>query len=189
MTIDGERGAKICRQVFWLKGWESKSIHQELMSAAGDDSYGPSQIKILLQRFRAGDLSCNDLPRVGRRPLTLGLQVQAFLQKYPLASARIIAKHFLTIASTVKEILQRELGVRKFSRHWVPHSLSDAQKVARGEAAKEMVRILQMSETNDFDGATIGGNSWFQHNRASSKIFARSAEDVISGTRQARIKL
>jgi hypothetical protein len=31
---------------FWLKGWGSKKIHQELMGTLGDDAYGLSQIKI-----------------------------------------------------------------------------------------------------------------------------------------------
>jgi hypothetical protein len=61
----------------------------------------------------------------------------------PFASARIITKDFLTAVSTVKEIRQKELGMRKFSRRGLPHSLSDAQKIARAEAAKEMSGILQ----------------------------------------------
>jgi hypothetical protein len=63
--------------------------------------------------------------------------------------------------------------------------LSDAQKVVRVEAAKEMLRILQESETNDFDDIATGGESWFQHTTASSKMFARSATDVIPRARQA----
>jgi hypothetical protein len=63
--------------------------------------------------------------------------------------------------------------------------LSDAQKVARVEAAKEMVRILQESETNDFDGIATGDESWFQHTTASSKMFAPSAADIIARMRQA----
>jgi hypothetical protein len=86
-------------------------------------------------------------------------------------------------ASTVKKILQRELGMRKSSRLWVPHSLSDAQKVARVEAAKEMLSILQKSETNDFDGFATNDESWFQHITASSKMFARSAAYVITRIR------
>jgi hypothetical protein len=131
-----------------LKGWESKRIHQALINTLGDDPYGLSQIKIWLQRFRTEDLSCGDLPRAGRPPLTLRPQVDAFLHKYPFISTRIIAKYFLTTASTVKDIHLRELGTRKFSRRWVPHSLSDAQKVGRVEAAKN-VKDLQESETND----------------------------------------
>jgi hypothetical protein len=47
-----------------------------------------------------------------------------------------------------------------------------------------MLQILQESETNDFDGIATGDESWFQHTMASLKMFARSAANVISGTRQ-----
>jgi hypothetical protein len=33
------------------------------------------------------------------------------MQKYPLASARIIAQHFLTTVPTIEDILQRQLGI------------------------------------------------------------------------------
>jgi hypothetical protein len=123
----------------WLKGWGAKRIHEELMSTLGDDSYGVPQIKIWLQKFRNGDLSCKDSPR-SRRPLfTLGPQLEAFMQKYPSASARVIAKHFLTTVPMIKDILQRELGTKKFSRRWVPHFLSPSQKIARVEASKTIL--------------------------------------------------
>jgi hypothetical protein len=75
--------------------------------------------------------------------------------------------------------------MRKCSWRSVSHSLSDVQKVARVEVAKEMLRILQESETNDFDGISIGEESWFQHTTASSKTFASLAPNAIPRTRQA----
>jgi hypothetical protein len=63
--------------------------------------------------------------------------------------------------------------------------LCNTQKIACVEAAKEMLSILQESETNDSGGIATGNESWFQHARASSKMFARSAADVIPRTRQA----
>jgi histone-lysine N-methyltransferase SETMAR len=48
-----------------------------------------------------------------------------------------------------------------------------------------MLRILQEQETNDSDGIAIGKGSWFQHITASWKMFAHSAANVISRTRQA----
>jgi hypothetical protein len=93
-----------------------------------------------------------------------------------------IAEHFLATASAGKEILQRELGMRKSSRRWVPRSLNNAQKVACIEAAKETLRILQKSQTNDFDGSATGDQSWFQNTTASSKMFPPSAADVIPRT-------
>jgi hypothetical protein len=66
-----------------------------------------------------------------------GPQLAGFKQKYPFASARIIAQHFLTTIPTIKDILQRELGMRKFSRRWVRHFFSPAQKVVPVEASKQ----------------------------------------------------
>jgi hypothetical protein len=44
---------------------------------------------------------------------------------------------------------------------------------------------LQETETNDFDGIVTGDESWFQHTKASSKMFAHSAANAIPGTWQA----
>jgi hypothetical protein len=51
--------------------------------------------------------------------------------------------------------------MRKSSRLWVPHFLGEAQKAARVKASKEMLRILQDSEANKFDGIVTGDESWF----------------------------
>jgi hypothetical protein len=67
----------------------------------------------------------------------VGPQSEAFIQKHPVASVRAITQHFLTGVLTIKDILQRELGMRKFSRHWVPHFLSPTQKVARVKHQKQ----------------------------------------------------
>jgi hypothetical protein len=81
VTIDGESGTKIFRQVFMGERMGFEKIHQDLMNTLGDDAYGLSQIKIWLQRFRTWDLSCSGLSRAGRSPLTLQPQaeVEAFL--------------------------------------------------------------------------------------------------------------
>jgi hypothetical protein len=123
----------------WLKGQGAKRIHQELMSTLGDDSYAVSQIKTWFQKFRNGDLSSKDSPRSGRPLLTLEPRLEAFMQKYPFARATVIAQHFLTTVPTIKDIPQKELGMRKFSRCWVPHFLSPTQKVARVEASKTIL--------------------------------------------------
>jgi hypothetical protein len=185
VTIDGEKGIKIRRQVFVA---ERMGIEKD-SSEADEHTRGRCLLAVsdqnLVSEVQNRRSSFNDLPRAARPPLTSGPQAEAFLQKYPFASARIIAKRFLRAASAVKEIIQRELGMRRFSRRWVPHSMSDAQKVARVEAAKEMLKISQEPEKNDFDGIAAGDESWFQHTTAPSKMFARLTAVVIPRTQQA----
>jgi hypothetical protein len=115
---------------------------QNLMSTLGNDDYGLSQIKIGLQRLRNGNLSCIDLPHAGRPPLTLGPQVEAFLHfsksilwKCPHNREALPDSCFYCQRNSSERI---EMGMKKFSRRWVPHSLSDVQKVARVEAAKNV---------------------------------------------------
>jgi hypothetical protein len=90
VTADGERGTKICSQVFLAEGMGIEKDPSRADEHIWDDAYGLSQIKIWLHRFRTGDRLCSDLRRGGQPPLTLGPQVDAFLQKYPFASARMI---------------------------------------------------------------------------------------------------
>jgi hypothetical protein len=106
------------------------------------------------------------------------------MQKYPFASARVIAQHFLTTVPTIKDILQRELGMRKLSRRWMPHFLSPAQKIARVEASKTISRVLQGAESNDFEGIATSDESWFRYCYSSSTVFAQAPFEVIPRTRQ-----
>jgi hypothetical protein len=168
----------------WLKGWGAKRIHKRLMSTLGDDSERVSQIKIWVRKFRNGDLSGKQSQRSGRLLLTLGPQLEAFTPKYSFARARGSAQHYLMMVPRTKDILQMDFGVRKFSRHRVPHFLSPAQKVARVEASKTILRVLQDPESNDFKGIATDDESWFRYCYPSSIIFARAPSEVLPRTRQ-----
>jgi hypothetical protein len=106
------------------------------------------------------------------------------MQNYPFASARVIAQHFLAKVPTIQDTLQRELGRRKFSRRWVPHLLIPAQKVARVEASKTILRVLQDTESNDFEGIVTGDEFWFRYCYSSSTMFARAPSEVRPRSRQ-----
>jgi hypothetical protein len=48
-----------------------------------------------------------------------------------------------------------------------------------------MFRVLQESETNNFNNIATDDESWFQHTMASSKMFTRSTADAIPNSQQA----
>jgi hypothetical protein len=76
------------------------------------------------------------------------------------------------------------LEMRKFLRCWVPHLLSPAQKVARVEASKTILRVLQDAESNDFKWIATGDEAWFRYCYPSSTMLARAPSEVIPRTRQ-----
>jgi hypothetical protein len=106
------------------------------------------------------------------------------MHKYPFVSARVITQNFLKTVPPIKDILQRALAMKKFSWRWVPHFLSPAQKVACVEASKTILRVLQDTESNDFEGIATGDESWFRYCYPSSTMFARAPSEVIPRKRQ-----
>jgi hypothetical protein len=96
----------------------------------------------------------------------------------------MLSPQFSVIAATVKEILVRDLSLQKFTRRWLPHGLSDPQKMTRIEASNEPLQILNDLEADFFDGMTTGDKSWFHYLYKSWVTFAKSPGDVIPRTRK-----
>jgi hypothetical protein len=91
--------------------------------------------------------------------LISGSQLATFLEKYLFTSARVLAQHFLTRRSTIKEIIQRELGLKKIlAALGAPFSVP-RQNVAFVEPSTGMLRTLHESEENYFKGITTGDKS------------------------------
>jgi hypothetical protein len=84
----------------------------------------------------------------------------------PFTSARVLAQHFLTNVPTIKEILRRKRGSKRFLRTGSDF-LAPAQKVVRFEASPEMLGKLHESEKNHFEGIATGDESWFQYSDSS----------------------
>jgi hypothetical protein len=86
---------------------------------------------------------------------------------------------------TIKEILTRDLELKKFARRWVPHQLNPSQKVQRVEPAKLLLQILQMLQPNAVDGIATGDESWFQYMYISNSAFAPSRNLAATRTKDA----
>jgi transposase len=113
---------------FFRKGLSANAIYKELSTVLGPTAYSLAQVKNWCTRFTEGDLTCSDQLRIDRLRHMLRTDLSQFLQEFPFATARQLAENFNESKHTIKTILERKLGLRKFSRRWVPHSLSDSQK-------------------------------------------------------------
>jgi hypothetical protein len=84
----------------------------------------------------------------------------------------------------VKEILRREIGLKKSSRRCVPHLLSDAQKKLQVDASRKLLSLLGMYAEHNFEGIATGDESWFQSSSYSDSLFVRSGESVVPRIRR-----
>jgi hypothetical protein len=85
-------------------------------------------VKRWLREFKSSDLSYLDENSPGRPFTLLGPVLKKFLDKFPFASANLLSRHFDISPPTVKDILHRELGLKKYTRRWATHELSEGQK-------------------------------------------------------------
>jgi hypothetical protein len=169
---------------FWLREHRPRQIHQELFATLGSDADSEDSVQSWVARFESGDISCEDISRAGRPFTDLAELFCLFRQDYPFASVRMLSRHFGVCATTVKDILARDLGLKKFTRRLAPHTLSGPQKVKRVEASAELLQILNDLEADSFDGIATGDESWFQYLYESLAMFAKSPGDVTPRTRQ-----
>jgi hypothetical protein len=100
----------------WIKRFGARCIHIKLSRVLGNNCYIPVVIERWLARFREGGLSCADHSRSGRPVIHISECLRAFLDKFSLASANVMSKHFRIVCGTIMEIPQRDLGLKKFSR-------------------------------------------------------------------------
>jgi hypothetical protein len=84
----------------------------------------------------------------------------------------------------VKEMLRRELGLKKFSRRSVPHLLSDDQKKLLVGASRKLLSLLGIYAEPNFKGIATDDESWFQCSSYSDSMFAGSRESIVPRIRR-----
>jgi hypothetical protein len=101
---------------FWMRGLAPSAIYQELQNTHCSTAYSEDSVENWVRRFLSGDTSCADLPRAGRPPTDLSEPLRKFLNDFPFATARMMSRQFSAHPTTIKEILRRDLGLKKFAR-------------------------------------------------------------------------
>jgi hypothetical protein len=100
----------------FLKGLSANAICRKLSTVLGPTAYSLAQVKNWCTRLTAGDLTCSDQLRTDRHRHMLTTDLSQFLQECFFGTARQLAEHFNKSKHNIKTILERELGLRKFSR-------------------------------------------------------------------------
>jgi dTDP-4-dehydrorhamnose reductase len=95
-------------------------------------------------------LSLDDQFKSGRSQSDIADAISQFLSREPFLSAGILAKRLATSSHTMKKILTRDEGMRKFTRRWVPHDLSATEKAKRVVDGWMLVEALRNDESQDF---------------------------------------
>jgi histone-lysine N-methyltransferase SETMAR len=139
----------------------AKRILRKLVKVYADQAYTLGSIKYWLKKLRSGITEIIDSPRPGRPIVDLAEILLGLLAEQPYASTKSLAKQTQASQETVKRVLIQEMGFQKYTLKWVPHDLSQSQKLERVTASRELLRVLQENRGNNFADIITGDESWF----------------------------
>mgnify|MGYP001073832873 CR=1 FL=1 len=169
---------RIVIKFFYLKGLGYKKTHQELEEVLHESAISLSTVKRWIQRFKSGDLTCQDLERSGRPQIDLSESILAILNDFPFASAKYISKRLYCSTNTIISNLENNLGYKRFIRRWVPHELTEENKIERVQKSKELLAILLEHQKNNFCTIITLDESWFYFEYQARAMYASSSKKV-----------
>jgi hypothetical protein len=143
----------------FIQGKRLKSIHGELRGVLGEAAVNLTTIKPRCRRFKDGNFSLDDEFRSARRRTDIGAAISQFLSKEPFISAHGLTKKLASSPDTIKEILTRDLGMRKFTRRWVSHDLNATDKPKRVVDARTLLQALRNDQSQNFSHIMTGDKS------------------------------
>lgn len=147
---------------YWLKKSSPEETYEEMQKTYGSKCPSKGFVYKWFEEFNNGRETVIDLHRSGRPKLFGKIdEVKRVIDEFPYSSCRYIS-HIVGIdKNTVKRILIEDLHMQKICLHWVPHDLTESQKVSRLNVSKELLDILQSLSKNQIKKVVTADESWF----------------------------
>ena len=166
-----------------LRNEPTTRIVSMIAETYGDSAPSQRFVYKWARRFRDGRESLRDDPRSGRPKTTTSLaeSISDVLEERPFESVRTLSDALGFSRETIR-ITLHELGLRKFSLRFVPHTLSPSQKQKRVEVSRGILEHLE--SPGGLNNVITGDETWIFHENPHDKRWAASSSEA--GTRVTR---
>lgn len=146
------------------RGLDFRQSHENLVNAFGPSVLSERTVRNWFDKFKDGYESLDDEPRSGR-PSDSATPENIERVRHLIKTTRNITyeeiQETLGIgASTVNSILHRYLGVRKLASRWIPHLLSEDQKMARVDFCQFMIEKFDGGRSKAVSCIVTGDETW-----------------------------
>lgn len=146
------------------RGLSRKECIDELNSLYGDEAPSYSTVKNWYNEFNRGRSSLQDEFREGRPksvvvPQNIDAVRELIMQDRHMTYREIEASLGISMTS-INKILHDHLAVKKICSRWIPHNLTNAQKKARVDWCKEMLKKYQCGASKVVYNICTGDESW-----------------------------
>ena len=144
------------------KNYSALEIKEKLDIEYGLHAYKMSTIYKHMREAKFTKKTDETKESPGRRPdEQLIVRIRQVLEDEPNFSVRNIARVLNENPSTVHRYLTQYIGLVYKLCYWVPHNLSDSQKVDRQYQSFELKELLEKCKHNSFRNILTGDQSWF----------------------------
>ena len=179
---------------FTRKGLNAIEISKELDNVYKDSAPSYHTVAKWVAELKGPERGFEDAPRMGRlSTITADENVEAVewtIMRDRQISIRHVAEELAIPKTTIHEIMNNRMGMKKVCTRWVPKLLSPIQRANRVDCCQE---VLQQSEVNPvkfFDCIVTGDESWIHHydslSHLEAKVWKRLGEQVPTRLRQER---
>ena len=172
-TVGGKMSDKNLEQrisiTFCVKIGKSASETLALLTVAyGEHAMKKSSVFECHRRFKEGREDAQDDPRSGQpkaqRTNAKVDRVRTLVRSYRRLGVRVIAEELNMNRETVRQIVKKDLGMRKISAKMVPRILTDDQKQRLLHISSDLLCNAEM-----FDSVITGDETWCFQNDPETK--------------------
>lgn len=188
MSIEQRANIKFCLKL----GKTFTETHQLMKKVYGDDCLSRSRLHEWFTRFKEGRESLEDDPHVGQpksviTPDTIE-KVRQFIKNEPKSSLRYMGMDLNMSDTSIYRILTEHLNMRKVCARFVPHKLTDDQKLLRIQHSKDVIKEAK-KDPNFLYNIVTGDETWcFQYDPETKRQSAEWKEPGEPNPKKSRLE-
>lgn len=146
------------------KGLTPQQCVESLRSAFGNEAPSEKTVYNWFAEFRRGRTSVSDEYREGRPKSVVVPKnidaVRTMIKEDRHVTYREIEASLGMSKTAIHSILHEHLAVRKICSRWIPHNLTEAQKNARVNWCKEMLKKFDLGRAKSVYNIVTGDETW-----------------------------
>lgn len=163
MNIEQRANIKFCFKL----GKSFTETHELMQQVYGDDCLSRSRVHEWFKRFQEGRETLEDDQHVGQPKFVITPpnieKVREFIKAEPKSSLRYMEMELNISRDSIHRILTDHLGLRKVCARFVPHKLTDDQKLLRVQHSKDIIKEAK-KDKNFLYNIVTGDETWcFQY--------------------------
>ena len=179
---------------FTRKGLNTTEISKELDNVYQDSAPSYRTVIKWVAEFKDPERAFEDAPRMGRPSTITAVEnieaVERIVMHDRQISIRRIGKKLAILKTTIHEIMNNHMGMKKVCTWWGPKLLTPIQCANRVDCCQELLQQREVNPAKFFDCIVTGDESWIHHydllSHLEAKIWKRLGEQTPTRLRQER---